>query len=97
MALAFDYTVFDAKQDGIKSTNATDEELALATKLVSDAITKINVTNQVNAPAQNGAGFGGDSVLYIGIGLGLMLLIAVLAGAWHHFRTKRDEAERKQK
>lgn len=87
----------DIVLDNKRGSAATDDELALASKLVSDAITKLNVTNQVNVPAQNGAGFGGDSVLYIGIGLGLMLLIAVLAGAWHHFRSKRDEAERKQK
>lgn len=84
--------------DNKRGKQATDEQLALATKIVTDAVTKMNGTGQTAVPAQQGnQGFGGDSVLYISIGLGLIVLLVVLGGAWHHYRKQRDEAERKHK
>ncbi|MCA0315205.1 MAG: hypothetical protein LCH63_15425 [Candidatus Melainabacteria bacterium] len=84
--------------DNKRGSQATDDQLSTAVKIVSDAITKMNGAGQTQVPAQQGGqSFGGDSVLWIGIGLGLIALIVVLGGFWHHTRKQRDEAERRNK
>lgn len=82
--------------DNKRGANATDDQLAKATLIVTDAIAKLNATTAVT-PVQQGEGFGGDSVLWISISLGAIALIVVLSTAFHRARKKRDEAERNQK
>lgn len=86
----------DVVLDNKRGASANDDQLAKATLIVTDAIAKLNATNAVT-PVQQGEGFGGDSVLWISISLGVIALIVVFSTAFHRARKKRDEAERNQK
>lgn len=86
----------DLVMDNPRGKQATDLQLAAAVTVLTEQVNKLGLADGTTA-IQQGDGEGGESVLLVGIGLGLMLLVAVLGNRFHHYRKQRDEAERKQK